>query len=121
MIKQKKVIDTGIAYITSTFNNIIITISEMDGNVLCWTSAGTAEFKGSKKKTPYAGQAVAKLISKKAITFGIKELLIIIKGRGNNRETLIKIFKTFGFKILSIEDKTPIAFNGCRLAKNRRV
>ena len=119
--KQKKLVTIGIANIKTTFNNTIITICDILGNTVCWASSGTSGFKGSRKNTPFAAQTAAKNAAGKALEFGMEKIEIIIKGRGNGRETSIRAFKAAGLSILSIEDKTGVAHNGCRPPKKRRL
>jgi len=118
--KQKKVI-IGIANIKTTFNNTIVTISDVLGNTVCWSSSGTSGFKGSRKNTPFAAQSAAKNAALKALEFGMEKIEVIIKGRGNGRESSVRALKSAGLNILSIEDRTPIAHNGCRPPKKRRL
>ncbi len=119
--KQKKIVTIGIANIKSTFNNTIITISDIFGNTICWSSAGTSGFKGSRKNTPFAAQSAARNAALKALEFGMEKIEIIIKGRGNGRETSVRALKAAGLNILSIEDKTGVPHNGCRPPKKRRI
>jgi small subunit ribosomal protein S11 len=119
--KQKKIVAIGIANIKSTFNNTIITISDIFGNVICWSSAGTSGFKGKRKNTPFAAQSAARNAAFKALEFGMEKIEIIIKGRGSGRETSIRALKAAGLNILSIEDKTGVPHNGCRPPKKRRI
>jgi small subunit ribosomal protein S11 len=119
--KQKKSVDIGIANIKTTFNNTIITICDILGNTICWASSGTSGFKGTRKNTPFAAQTVAKNAASKAIELGMQKVDVIIKGRGNGRETSIRALKSAGLNILSIEDKTSVAHNGCRPPKKRRL
>ena len=119
--KQKKIINVGIANIKSTFNNTIITISDIFGNTICWSSAGTSGFKGSRKNTPFAAQSAARNAATKALEFGMEKIEVILKGRGNGRETSIRALKAAGLNILSIEDKTGVPHNGCRPPKKRRI
>jgi small subunit ribosomal protein S11 len=119
--KQKKVVTIGIANIKTTFNNTIITICDILGNTICWSSSGTSGFKGSRKNTPFAAQIAAKNAATKAIELGMEKIEIIIKGRGNGRESSIRALKSAGLAILSIEDKTSVAHNGCRPPKKRRL
>jgi small subunit ribosomal protein S11 len=119
--KQKKLVIIGIANIKTTFNNTIVTITDILGNTLCWASAGTSGFKGARKNTPFAAQSAAKNVATKAIELGMEKIEVIIKGRGNGRETSIRALKAAGLNILSIEDRTPIAHNGCRPPKKRRL
>jgi small subunit ribosomal protein S11 len=119
--KQKKAILIGIANILTTFNNTIVTITDTVGNTICWASAGTSNFKGSRKNTPFAAQTAARNAALKAIELGMEKIEVVIKGRGNGRETSIRALKSAGLNILSIEDRTPIAHNGCRPPKKRRL
>ena len=119
--KQKKSITVGIANIKTTFNNTIITICDILGNTICWSSSGTSGFKGTRKNTPFAAQTVAKNAAIKAIEMGMEKVEVVIKGRGNGRENSIRAFKSAGLKILSIEDKTSVPHNGCRPPKKRRL
>ena len=119
--KQKKSVEIGIANIKTTFNNTIVTITDILGNTLCWASSGTSGFKGARKNTPFAAQSAARNAALKAIELGMEKIEIVIKGRGNGRETSIRAIKAFGLNILSIEDRTAIAHNGCRPPKKRRL
>ena len=119
--KSKKNILNGIAYIQSTFNNTIITIADTSGNVISWASAGQKGFKGSRKSTPYAAQVAADAAAAKAIECGMKVLSVEVKGPGSGRETALRALQARGFKILSIKDTTPLAHNGSRPPKRRRV
>ena len=119
--KQKKSVEIGIANIKTTFNNTIVTITDILGNTLCWASSGTSGFKGARKNTPFAAQSAARNAALKAIDLGMEKIEIVIKGRGNGRETSIRAIKSSGLNILSIEDRTTIAHNGCRPPKKRRL
>ena len=119
--KTKKNILNGIAYVQSTFNNTIISIADTSGNVVSWASAGQKGFKGSRKSTPYAAQIAADSAAAKAIECGMKVLSVEIKGPGSGRETALRALQSRGFKILSIKDVTPMAHNGSRPPKKRRV
>lgn len=119
--KQKKVVTNGIANITSTFNNTIVTISDLLGNTVCWASSGTSGFKGARKNTPFAAQSAARNAALKALELGMEKIEVVIKGRGNGRETSVRALKSAGLNILSIEDKTNISHNGCRPPKKRRL
>ena len=121
---KKKVVrnvSKGIAHILATFNNTIITITDMGGNVLCWTSTGTVGFSGSKKSTPFAAGKAAESAAKKAKDFGVKELEVLVKGPGSGRESAIRSLQAVGMTIRAIKDVTPIPHNGCRAPKRRRV
>jgi small subunit ribosomal protein S11 len=119
--KQKKTVTVGIVNITTTFNNTIITVSDLLGNTLCWASSGTSGFRGSRKKTPFAAQTAAKNAAGKALEFGMQKIEVVIKGRGGGRETSVRALKSAGLTILSIEDKTSVPHNGCRPPKKRRL
>lgn len=119
--KVKKDIGFGVAYIQSTFNNTIITITDQQGNTVCWASAGTAGFKGARKGTPFAAQLAAKEASAKAKEFGVRYVDVKIKGPGAGRESAIRALQAHGMEIKSIRDITPIPHNGCRQRKRRRV
>jgi small subunit ribosomal protein S11 len=119
--KQKKSVSVGIASVKTTFNNTIITISDLLGNTLCWASAGTSGFKGARKNTPFAAQSAARNVALKAIDLGLEKVEVVIKGRGNGRETSVRALKSAGLNIASIEDKTNVAHNGCRPPKKRRL
>ena len=119
--KTKKKIVNGIAYVQSTFNNTIVSIADTEGNVISWASSGQKGFKGSRKSTPYAAQVAADSAASKALEFGMKTLSVEIKGPGSGRETALRALQARGFKILSIKDTTPMAHNGTRAPKKRRV
>ena len=119
--KAKKQLSEGIAYVSSTFNNTIVTITDMRGNALCWASAGKSGFKGSRKSTPFAAQVTAGKAGQDALEFGIKTLEVRVKGPGPGRESAVRSLNAVGFKITSITDTTPIPHNGCRPPKKRRV
>ena len=119
--KVKRNVVSGIAHIQATFNNTIVTITDPDGNVLCWSSAGESGFKGTRKGTPFAAQLAAENAAKKAIAMGMKEIDVRVKGPGPGRETAIRALQSAGLKVKSIRDVTPIPHNGCRPPKRRRV
>ena len=119
--KIKKNITTGVASVYATFNNTIISISDDSGNVIAWSSAGSRGFKGSRKSTPYAAQIAADHAAGKAQEHGLKVLTVKVKGPGAGRETALRALQSRGFKILSIRDTTPMAHNGSRPPKKRRV
>ena len=119
--KIKKNILNGIAYVQSTFNNTIISIADTNGNVISWASSGQKGFKGSRKSTPYAAQVAADAAAVKALELGMKTLTVEVKGPGSGRETALRAFQACGFKIFSIKDITPMAHNGSRPPKKRRV
>jgi small subunit ribosomal protein S11 len=111
----------GIAFIKATFNNTTVTITDTKGDALCWASAGTSGFKGSRKSTPFAGQMAAQQAAEKATKFGVKEVEVKVKGPGSGRESAITALQAAGLTIKSIEDITPLPHNGCRPPKRRRV
>lgn len=119
--KIKKSVNTGIVHIQSTFNNTIITISDMNGNVIAWSSAGAKGFKGSKRSTPFAAQVAAEDAAKKAMDQGMKSVGVLVKGPGAGRESAIRAIQAAGLKITMIKDITPVPHNGCRPPKRRRV
>ncbi len=123
-VKKKKIrkdIGFGIAYVQSTFNNTIITITDQQGSTLCWKSSGTAGFKGARKGTPFAAQLAAKEVANDAKEFGVRYVDVRVKGPGAGRESAIRALKAGGLEIKSIRDVTPIPHNGCRQRKRRRV
>ena len=119
--KIKKNIPNGIAYVQSSFNNTIVSIADTQGNIISWSSAGQKGFKGSRKSTPYAAQIAADSAATKALEYGMKTLMVEIKGPGSGRETALRALQARGFKILSIKDTTPMPHNGARPPKRRRV
>ena len=119
--KNKKNILNGIAYVQSTFNNTIVSIADINGNVISWASAGQKGFKGSRKSTPYAAQVAADAAAVKALEVGMKILSVEVKGPGSGRETALRALQARGFKIISIKDTTPMPHNGSRPPKKRRV
>jgi len=119
--REKKNIQDGVAHIQSTFNNTIITITDMSGNVIAWSSAGAKGFKGSRKSTPYAAQQAAEDAAKKAMVHGLKNLEVYVKGPGAGREAALRSLQSMGLNIKLIRDVTPIPHNGCRQPKRRRV
>ena len=118
---KKKSAVVGIANIRTTFNNTIITISDILGNTVCWASAGSSGFKGARKNTPFAAQTAARSVALKALEFGMEKVEVVVKGRGNGRESSIRALKAAGLNIISIEDKTSVPHNGCRPPKKRRL
>ena len=119
--KDRKNILSGIAHVTSTFNNTIVTISDEKGNTISWSTAGATGFKGSRKSTPYAAQIAAEEAGKKAAEHGMKNLRVLVKGPGSGRETALRALQNIGFVISSVKDISPIPHNGCRPSKRRRV
>ena len=119
--KVRKNIQTGVAHIAATFNNTIVSITDVSGNVVAWSSSGTMGFKGSRKSTPYAAQVAAEDASKKAMEHGVRTLEVEVKGPGSGRESALRALQAAGFTITTIRDVTPIPHNGCRPPKRRRV
>ena len=119
--KEKKNITTGIAHINSSFNNTKVLISDVQGNAIAWSSSGTMGFKGSRKATPYAAQLAAEDAGKKAQELGMKSLDVHVQGPGSGRESALRALSAIGMNVTSIKDVTPIAHNGCRPPKRRRV
>jgi len=119
--KVKKNIQSGIAHIAATFNNTIVTITDVSGNVIFWSSAGACGFKGSRKSTPFAAQLAAESAARKAQEHGMRTVQVYIKGPGSGRESAIRALQSAGFKVSLIRDVTPIPHNGCRPPKRRRV
>ncbi len=119
--KVKKSVANGIAHIQSTFNNTIVTITDLAGNVVAWSSAGARGFKGSRKSTPFAAQLAAEDAARKAADSGMTSVAIFVKGPGAGRESALRAFQTVGMKVTLIRDVTPIPHNGCRPPKRRRV
>jgi len=119
--RERKNVDKGIAHIKSTFNNTIVTITDMNGNALSWASAGGMGFKGSKKSTPYAAQTAADVAAKAAMEHGLREVECYVKGPGAGREAAIRSLQAAGLEVTMIKDVTPIPHNGCRPPKRRRV
>jgi small subunit ribosomal protein S11 len=119
--KELKNIVKGVAHIKSTFNNTIVTISDTNGNVIAWASAGTSGFKGSKKSTPFAAQLAAEDVARKSMEHGLKQVEVYVKGPGAGREAAIRSLQAAGLEINLIKDVTPIPHNGCRPPKRRRV
>jgi small subunit ribosomal protein S11 len=114
-------VTVGVAHIIATFNNTSVTITDTKGDTLCWASAGTSGFKGSRKSTPFAGQCAAQQAAEKARKFGVKDIEVRVKGPGSGRESAITALEAAGLKVKSIEDVTPLPHNGCRPRKKRRV
>ena len=119
--REKKNIEKGAVHIQSTFNNTIVTITDVNGNAISWASAGELGFKGSRKSTPYAAQTVAEAAAKIAVDNGMKTVEVYVKGPGQGRESAIRALETVGLQITMIKDVTPIPHNGCRPPKRRRV
>ncbi len=119
--RERKNIEKGSAHIRSSFNNTIVTITDLNGNALSWASAGEMGFRGSRKSTPYAAQTAAETAAKAAMEHGLKTVEVFVKGPGQGRESAIRALQTAGLEIVSIKDVTPIPHNGCRPPKRRRV
>ena len=119
--RVKKNVAAGIVHIASTFNNTMITITDLDGNALAWCSSGSKGFKGSRKSTPFAATVAAEDVAKKAMEYGVNSLTVYIKGPGSGREAALRTLQAAGLKINYIRDVTPIPHNGCRPPKRRRV
>ena len=119
--RQKKNIPYGVAHIKTSFNNTIVTITDTDGNVVCWESAGSAGFKGSRKSTPFAAQVTADSCARKGMEHGLQKVEVFVKGPGSGRETAIRSLQAAGLEVGQISDVTPMPHNGCRAPKRRRV
>jgi small subunit ribosomal protein S11 len=119
--KIKRMVSEGVVYIHSTFNNTIITISDQQGNVVAWSSAGSVGFKGSRKGTPFAAQVAAETAARKAAELGMRQVQVFVKGPGAGRESALRSLQAAGFAVNLIKDVTPIPHNGCRPPKRRRV
>jgi len=119
--KEKKVVHSGAAYIQATFNNTIVTITDRNGNVITWASAGSQGFKGSRKGTPYAAQIASTAAAKKAMSMGMREVDVYVKGPGAGRESAIRALQIAGLQVKLIKDVTPVPHNGTRPPKRRRV
>ena len=119
--KTRVQVSSGVVHIQATFNNTIVTITDRAGNTLCWSSTGVVKFSGSKKATPFAAQIAAEDAAKKAMSMGVKEVEVFVKGPGSGRESAIRALQAAGLTITSIRDVTPIPHNGCRPPKRRRV
>ena len=119
--KDRKHVEKGQAHIQSTFNNTLVTLTDMDGNALSWSSAGSLGFKGSRKSTPFAAQSAAETATKAALEHGLKTVEVYVKGPGAGREAAIRALQAAGLEITLIKDITPIPHNGCRPPKRRRV
>jgi small subunit ribosomal protein S11 len=119
--REKKNVSHGVAHIKSSFNNTIITITDLEGNVLSWASAGNVGFKGSRKSTPYAAQMAAEKAARGAMEHGVRKVDVEVKGPGSGRETAIRSIQSTGIEVTGIKDVTPVPHNGCRPPKRRRV
>jgi small subunit ribosomal protein S11 len=119
--RERKNIPVGRAYVQSTFNNTVITLTDPNGNVISWASAGTVGFKGSRKSTPYAAQVAADNAARRAMDHGLRQVEVLVRGPGSGREAAIRSLQGAGLQVSSIRDVTPIPHNGCRPPKRRRV
>ena len=119
--RERKNITSGVAHVSATFNNTMITITDAQGNAIAWSTAGSQGFKGSRKSTPYAAQMAAEDAGRKAMEHGMKVLEVEVKGPGSGRESALRALQAIGFTITAIRDVTPIPHNGCRPPKRRRV
>jgi small subunit ribosomal protein S11 len=119
--RERKNISTGVVHVNASFNNTIVTITDMQGNTISWSSAGAHGFKGSRKSTPYAAQVTADAAARKAQEHGLKTVLVEVKGPGTGRESALRALQAAGLVVTSIKDVTPIPHNGCRPPKRRRV
>ena len=119
--RERKNITSGVAHVSATFNNTMITISDAQGNTIAWSSAGSTGFKGARKSTPYAAQVAAESAGRKAMEHGMKTLEVQVRGPGSGRESALRALQSVGFSITTIRDVTPIPHNGCRPRKRRRV
>jgi small subunit ribosomal protein S11 len=119
--KEKRIVPSGVAHIQATFNNTVVTIADLEGNVVCWSSAGALGFKGSRKGTPFAAQQAAVTAANRAREVGMRSLEVNVKGPGSGRDSAIRALQTAGLEIRAIRDVTPIPHNGCRPPKRRRV
>ena len=119
--RERKNITSGIAHVNATFNNTMITVADVQGNTIAWSSAGSSGFKGSRKSTPYAAQVAAESAGHKAMEHGVRTIEVQVKGPGSGRESALRALQAVGFTITSIRDVTPIPHNGCRPRKRRRV
>ena len=119
--RERRVVGTGRAYIQSTFNNTIVTITDTDGGVLAWASSGSVGFKGTKKGTPFAARLAAESVARKVQEYGMRRVDVYVKGPGSGRETAIRSLQSAGLEVTSIRDITPIPHNGCRPPRRRRI
>ena len=119
--KEKRIVPSGVAHIQATFNNTVVTIADTEGNVVCWSSAGSLGFKGSRKGTPFAAQQAAMTAANRAREVGMRSLEVNVKGPGSGRDSAIRALQVAGLEIRTIRDVTPIPHNGCRPPKRRRV
>ena len=119
--RERKNVTHGVAHIKSSFNNTIVAITDLEGNVLSWASAGNVGFKGSRKSTPFAAQLAAEACARRAMEHGVRKVDVLVKGPGSGRETAIRSLAAAGLEVVGIQDVTPVPHNGCRPRKRRRV
>jgi small subunit ribosomal protein S11 len=119
--RERREVRTGVAHVQATFNNTIVTLTDKMGNVVAWSSAGSAGFKGSRKSTPFAAQLAAETVARRAMEHGVRKVDVLVKGPGSGRETAIRTIQNTGIEVVGIKDVTPIPHNGCRPPKRRRV
>ena len=119
--KERKNVTHGVVHIKSSFNNTIVSISDLEGNVISWASAGNVGFKGSRKSTPFAAQMAAEQAARRAMEHGVRKVDVVVKGPGSGRETAIRSIQNVGIEVTGIKDVTPVPHNGCRPPKRRRV
>ncbi|MCB2054555.1 MAG: 30S ribosomal protein S11 [Geminicoccaceae bacterium] len=119
--RERKNISSGVAHVSATFNNTMITITDAQGNAIAWSSAGAQGFKGSRKSTPFAAQMAAETAARKAMEHGMRTLEVFVRGPGSGRESALRALQAAGFTVSAIRDVTPIPHNGCRARKRRRV
>ncbi len=119
--RERKNVTHGVAHIKSSFNNTVVTITDLKGNVISWASAGNVGFKGSRKSTPFAAQMTAEQVARKAMEHGVRKVDVQVKGPGSGRETAIRSLQSMGIEVTGIKDVTPVPHNGCRPPKRRRV
>ncbi|MCE2525095.1 MAG: 30S ribosomal protein S11 [Acidimicrobiia bacterium] len=119
--RERRNIGHGVVHIKSSFNNTIITVTDLRGNVVAWASAGNVGFKGSRKSTPYAAQMAAEEVARRAMEFGVRKVDVQVRGPGSGRETAIRSLQNLGLEVTGIKDVTPVPHNGCRPPKRRRV
>jgi small subunit ribosomal protein S11 len=119
--RERRQVSSGRAYIQSTFNNTIVTITDLEGGVLAWASSGSVGFKGTKKGTPFAARLAAESVARKALEYGMRRVDVYVKGPGSGRETAIRSLQSAGLEVSSIRDITPIPHNGCRPPRRRRI
>ncbi len=119
--RERRVVSSGRAYVQSTFNNTIVTITDAEGGVLAWASSGSVGFKGTKKGTPFAARLAAEAVARKVLEYGLRRVDVYVKGPGSGRETAIRSLQSAGLEVSSIRDITPIPHNGCRPPRRRRI